>query len=116
MALSFSSCVGSVSDLILFCTSSILVSSVDSSVSSTRGFVASSVVSPSLSIMTRFLHLAHHSWPFLSLNSGEAHAGHEYSVSVAPCLSRLAMFWRSFESVVKVGFFPAKRFYHWCII
>ena len=116
MALSLSSCAGSVSVLILFCTSWILANRVDSSASSTMGFVASSVVSPSLRIMTRFLHLAHHSWPFLSLNSGEAHAGHEYSVSVAPCLSRLAMFWRSFESVVIAVSSVAKRFYHWCII
>ena len=49
-------------------------------------------------MITRFWHLAHHSSPVLSLNSGEAHAGHESSVNVAPCLRRSAIVCRSLAS------------------
>lgn len=100
MALSFSSCVGSFSSLILVSTSWILASTVDSSVLSTNGLVASSAVCPSLITTARFWHLAHQSSPLLSLKIGEAHAGQENSVSVAPCRSRSAMVWRSLDSVV----------------
>ena len=98
VAVNFSSCVGSVSSLSLLSNSCIFVSRVDSSVLSTMGRVASVVVSPSLTMITRFWHLAHHNSPVLSLKSGEAHAGHECSVSVAPCFSRFAMVSRSSES------------------
>jgi len=67
---------------------------------SAMGLVASSGVSPSLITMTRFWHLAHHSCPLGSLNNGELQAGHDSSVSVAPCLRRFAMVWRSFDFVV----------------
>lgn len=99
VVLSFSSRAGSFSSLILACTSLIFVITVDSSPVSIMGLAASSGVSPSLTIMTRFWHLAHHNCPLLSLNSGEAQAGHDSSVSLAPCLSRSAMFCRSFLSV-----------------
>jgi len=98
VAVNFSSWAGSVSSLSLFSRSWIFVSTVDSSVLSRIGRVASVVVSPSFIIMTRFWHLAHHSWPVLSLKSGEAQTGHESSVSVAPCFSRSAMVCRSFVS------------------
>jgi len=76
----------------------IFVSTVDSSVLSSIGRVASTGVSPSFTMITRFWHLAHHSSPALSLNSGEAQAGHERSVSVAPCFRRLAMVCSSLAS------------------
>jgi len=72
--------------------------------------VASSGVSPSLIIRTRFWHLAHHSSPLLSLNSGEAQAGHDSSVSVAPCFRRSAMFCRSFCFVDTGSAFLRKGF------
>jgi uncharacterized protein (UPF0147 family) len=94
----FSSLAGSVSFLSFFSKSWIFVSTVDSSVLSTMGRVASVVVSPSFTMITRFWHLAHHSSPVLSLNKGEAQAGHENSVSVTPCLRRLAIVCRVFAS------------------
>jgi len=97
VVLSFSSWAGSFSVLILVSTSWIFVSTVVSSWFMTIGVVACSAVSPSLRIMTFFWHLAHHKLPFLSLKSGEAQAGHEYSVSVAPCRRRSAMFCRVFD-------------------
>jgi len=54
VVLSFSSCAGSFSSLILACTSLIFAMTVDSSPVSMMGLVASSGVSPSLTIMTRF--------------------------------------------------------------
>ena len=74
------------------------MSTVVSNELSRTGLVASSVVWPSFTMITRFWHLAHQSSPVLSLNSGEAHAGHERSVSVAPCLRRSAIVCRSFAS------------------
>jgi len=74
------------------------VSTVDSSVLRSMGLVASVVVSPSFTMITRFWHLAHHSSPVLSLKSGEAQAGHESSVSVAPCFRRSAIVCRSLAS------------------
>jgi hypothetical protein len=44
------------------------------------------------------------------LNKGEAQAGHDSSVSVAPCFSRSAMFCRSFWFVVTSDNVLAKRF------
>lgn len=41
--------------------------------------------------MTRFWQLTHHRSPLRSLKRGEAQAGQECSVRVAPCLSRSAM-------------------------
>jgi len=76
----------------------IFVSTVDSRVLSSMGRVASVVVSPSLTMITRFWHLAHQSSPVLILKSGDAQAGHERSVSVVPCFSRSAMVCRSFAS------------------
>ncbi len=55
------------------------------------GAVILVVDSPSFTMTTRFWHLAHQSSPLLSLNMGEAQAGHERSVRVAPCRSRLTM-------------------------
>lgn len=83
---------------------------VDSSPVSMMGLVASSGVSPSLTTMTRFWHLTHHSSPLFSLNSGEAQAGHDSSVNLAPCLSRSAMFCRSCWFVDTSAFVLAKRF------
>ena len=94
----FSSLAGSFSSLSFFSKSWIFVSTVDSSVLSNMGRVASVVVSPSFTMITRFWHLTHHSSPVLSLNSGEAHAGHENSVNVAPCLRRLTIVCRSLVS------------------
>ena len=96
MALSFSSCDVSFSSVIFTCTSLIFASTVDSSPLSIIDLVASSGVSPSLITRTRFWHLAHHISPLFSLNNGEEQAGHESSVSEAPCFSRSAMFCRSF--------------------
>lgn len=47
--------------------------------------------SSSLTTMTFFWHFAHHRSLFLSLKSGEAHAGHASCVSVAPWRSKSAM-------------------------
>jgi len=94
----FSSLAGSVSSLSFFSKSWIFVSTVDSSVLSNMGRVASVVVSPSFTMITRFWHLAHQSSPVLSLNRGEEHAGHECSVNVVPCFSRLAIVCRSLVS------------------
>jgi len=91
VAVNFSSWAGSVSSLSLFSRSWIFVSTVDSSVLSSMGRVASVVVSPSFTMITCFWHLAHHSSFVLSLKSGEAQAGHESSVSVAPCFRRVAI-------------------------
>jgi len=99
VAVSFSNCAGSVSSLSLFSISPIFVSTVDSSWLSSMGLVASVAVSPSLTTTTRFWHLAHQSSPALSLNRGELQAGHESSVSVAPCFSRSAIFCSSFVSL-----------------
>ena len=110
MVLSFSSWAGSFSSLIFACSSFIFAVTVDSNSLSMKGLVASSGVSPSRIIMTRFWHLTHHSSPLLSLNSGDAQAGHDSSVSLAPCLSRSAMFCRSFWFVVIWVFVLAKRF------
>jgi len=77
----------------------IFVSTVDSSVLSKIGRVASVVVSPSFTMTTGFWHLAHHSWFVLSLKRGEAQAGQERSVSVVPCFRRSAMVCRSFLSL-----------------
>ena len=110
MVLSFSSCAGSFSSLILACTSLIFVITVVSSPVSMMGLVASSGVSPSRMTMTRFWHLAHHSCPLFNWNSGEAQAGQDSSVSLAPCLKRSAMFCRSFWFVGTLGFILAKRF------
>jgi len=74
------------------------VSTVVSNELSRTGLVASSVVWPSFTMITRFWHLAHHSSPVLSLNSGDAHAGHESSVNAAPCFRRSAMVCRVFAS------------------
>jgi len=98
VVVNFSSLAGSVSSLSFFSKSWIFVSTVDSSVLSNTGRVAWVVVSPSFTMITRFWHLAHHSSFVLSLNSGEAHAGHESSVSVAPCFRRSAMVCRSLVS------------------
>jgi len=110
VVLSFSSCVGSFSSLIFACTSLIFASTVDSTPLSMIDLVASSGVSPSLITRTLFWHLAHHSSPLFSLNNGEEQAGQECSVSVAPCLSRSAMFCRSFWFVDTLAFVLAKRF------
>jgi len=110
VVLSFSSCAGSFSSLIFACTSLIFANTVDSSPVSMMDLVASSAVCPSLITSTRFWHLAHHSSPLFSLNSGDAQAGHDSSVSVAPCLSRSAMFCRSFCLFVTLAFVLAKRF------
>lgn len=91
VTVNFSSWAGSVSSLSFLSRSWIFVSTVDSSALSSIGRVASVVVSPSFTMITRFWHLAHHSSPVLSLNSGEAQAGHERSISVAPCLRRSAI-------------------------
>lgn len=98
MVVNFSSLSGSVSSLSFFSKSWIFVSTVDSSVLSNMERVASVVDSPSFTMITRFWHLAHHSSPVLSLNSGEAQAGHECSVNVAPCLRRSAIVCRVFVS------------------
>jgi len=98
VAVNFSSWAGSVSSLSFFSRSWIFVSTVDSRLLSNIGRVASVVVSPSFTMITRFWHLAHHSSAVLSLNSGEAQAGHERSVSVAPCFKRLAIVCRSVAS------------------
>jgi len=110
VALSFSSCAGSFSSLIFACTSLIFASTVDSTPLSMIDLVASSGVSPSLTTRTRFWHLAHHSSPLLSLNSGEEQAGQESSVSVAPCFNRSAIFCRSFCFVDTSAYVLAKRF------
>lgn len=78
----------------------IFVSTVVSSESSKMGLVASSSVWPSLTMTTRFWHLTHHISPLLSLNSGEAQAGHDSSVSVAPFFSNSAMDCNSFDFLV----------------
>ena len=98
MAVSFSSWAGSVSSLSFFSISCIFVSTVVSSWLSSMGLVASVWVSPSLTMTTRFWHFAHQSSPVLSLNRGELQAGHDRSVSVAPCFSRSAIVCISFES------------------
>jgi len=54
VAVNFSSWAGSVSSLSLFSKSWIFVSTVDSSVLSNMGRVASVVVSPSFTMITRF--------------------------------------------------------------
>jgi len=100
VAVSFSSFAGSVSSLSFFSISWIFVSTVVSSVLSKTGLVASVVVWPSLTMTTRFWHLEHHISPLWSLNSGEEQAGHERSVSVAPCFSRSAIVLSSFDSLV----------------
>jgi len=111
VVVSFSSWVESVSVLSLFSKSCILVSTVVSSVLSVMERVASAVVSPSFTIITRFWHLAHHNSPVLSLNSGEAQAGQERSVRVAPCLRKSAMACRSLVSFFDTWFASNKKTY-----
>lgn len=76
------------------------MSTVVSNESSKRGLVASSSVWPSFTTTTRFWHLTHHISPLLSLNNGEAQAGQDSSVSVAPFFSKSAMDCTSFDSLV----------------
>ena len=84
MVPSFCSFSGSFSSFIFLSISCIFVRIVDSSAVSIVGLVASVKFSPSLTLMTRFLHCSHHSSPLFNLNSGDAHAGQESSVRVAP--------------------------------
>jgi len=100
VVVSFSSWAGSVSSLSFFSTSWIFVSTVVSSELSKIGLVASSSVWPSFTMTTRFWHLTHHISPLLSLNSGEAQAGHDNSVSVAPFFSKSTIDCNSFDSLV----------------
>lgn len=76
---------------ILSCICWIFVISVASRVSRTMDVVAFVGSSPSLTTITFFWHFAHQRVPFLRRKSGDAHAGHARSVSVAPCLRRSAM-------------------------
>jgi len=91
VAPSFCSFAGFFSSFIFLSISSIFARIVDSNDVSTAGLIASAMLSPSLTFMTRFLHCSHQSTPFANLKSGEAHAGQESSVNVAPWRRRLAI-------------------------
>lgn len=97
--LSFCSSFGFSSCSILVCMVWIFVSRVVSRLWRVCEVCIFVVSSSSLTIMTFFWHLAHHKSLFLSLKSGEAHAGHASSVSVAPWRSKSAMRLTSWSSV-----------------
>ena len=70
---------------------------VDSKLEKTGDSVTSGSGSPALTIITRFLQLAHQRSPLLSLKIGEEQAGQACSVRVAPCLSKSAIILMFFE-------------------
>ena len=81
------------------------MSSVVSSASRAVAVVIFVGSSPSFRIMTFFSHLAHQRVPFLSLKSGDAHAGQASSVRVAPWRSKFAMRLMGWSSVLFCGMF-----------